>query len=80
MAKFPRIPVVSGEGVTYCSSQKLLWEEKSEEYWDMVKYAMMRYKEIGLWGTLIKTCLGPEDPSWELCKDKIKELNEMFLA
>lgn len=80
MEKFPGIPVVSGEGVTYCSSQKLLWEEKSEEYWDIVKYAMMRYKEIGLWGTLIKTCLGPEDPSWELCKDKIKELNEMFLA
>ena len=79
MAKFPGIPVVSGEGVTYCSCQKLHWEEKCEEYWEIVKYAVKKYKEIGLWGTLIKTCLGPEDPSWELCKDKIKEINEMFL-
>ena len=80
MKRFPGIPVVCGEGVTYCSSQKLLWEEQSEEYWDLVKTAMMKYKKIGLWGTVIKTCCGPEDPCWELCKDRLKELNELFLS
>ncbi len=80
MDSFPGIPVVCGEGVTYCSSQKLVWEENSEEFWDILKIMIKKYKEIGLWGTLIKTCCGPEDPSWELCKDRLKELNEMFLA
>lgn len=80
MERFPGIPVVCGEGVTYCSSKELLWEETSDEYWDIVKIAMTKYKEIGLWGTLVKTCSGPEDPSWELCKDRVKELNELFLA
>lgn len=80
MKRFPGIPVMCGEGVTYCSSQKLLWEETSDAYWDMLKIAVMKYKEIGLWGTLLKTCCGPEDPSWELCKDRILELNTLFLA
>lgn len=80
MERFPGIPVVCGEGVDYCSSQELLWEEKSEEYWELVKIAMTKYKELGLWGALIKTCCGPEDPSWTFCKDRLCELNEAFLA
>lgn len=80
MARFPGIPLVCGEGVTYCSVKELLWEEKSDEYWEIVKIAMMKYKELGLWGTVVKTCCGPEDPCWELCKDRLRELNEMFLA
>ena len=80
MKRFPGIPIVCGEGVTYCSSQKLLWEEKSDAYWDILKITVQKYKEIGLWGTLLKTCCGPEDPSWELCKDRILELNTLFLA
>lgn len=79
MDKFPGIPIVCGEGVTYCSSPLLHWEEKSERYWEMVEIAMRTYKKLGLWGTLIKTCCGPEDPSWVMCKDKLKALNEMFL-
>ncbi|MBO4406568.1 MAG: hypothetical protein J5849_02620 [Clostridia bacterium] len=80
MARFPGIPVVCGEGVDYVSSQELLWEEKSEEYWELVGIAMAKYKELGLWGTLIKTNSGPGDPSWTLCKDRMRALNEAFLA
>lgn len=80
MDAFPGVPVVCGEGVTYCSSQQLLWEEKSDAYWEMVKTAVLRYKELGVWGTVLKTCCGPEDPSWTLCKDRIKEINGLFLA
>ena len=72
-------PVVCGEGVTYICSKLILWEEKSEKYWDLIKYTLSRYKEAGLWGTVIRTCMGPEDPSWDMCKDKITELNNFFL-
>ena len=78
--QFPGILLVSGEGVTYCSHQDVLWEEKSEEFWEILKITILKYKEIGLWGTLIKTCCGPEDPSWRMCKDKIRELNALFLS
>ena len=76
----PGLPLICGEGVTYCSSQKVLWEEHSDAYWDMIRCAMNRYKEIGLWGTVIKTCCGPEDPCWYLCREKLRELNEAFLC
>ena len=78
--RFPGIPLLCGEGVTYCSRQDVLWEEKSDAFWDMIRITILKYKETGLWGTLLKTCCGPEDPSWELCKDRIRELNELFLA
>lgn len=79
MEDYPEVPVICGEGVTYCSNKAVLWEEKSERYWELVEYAMRRYKEIGLWGTVIKTCCGPEDPCWNICKDKLLELNLKFL-
>lgn len=72
-------PVVCGEGVTYICSKFILWEEKSEGYWELVKYTLSKYKEAGLWGSVIRTCMGPEDPSWDLCKDKILELNRFLL-
>ena len=80
MTEHPEALVVCGEGVTYCSSQDVLWEENSELFWKMVRHAMDRYKELGLWGSVIKTCCGPEDPCWNSCKDRLRELNEAFLA
>ncbi len=79
MKAFPGVRVVCGEGVTYCSSKLVNWEEKSDKYWEMVELMMRRYREIGLWGTVVKTCCGPEDPSWHMCKDKLKRLNDTFL-
>ena len=79
MEDHPDIPVMCGEGVTYCSSKRVLWEEKSERYWDMVRLAMDRYRDTGLWGTVVKTCCGPEDPCWDLCRDRLLALNTRFL-
>lgn len=53
-------------------------EKKSEKFWEILKITILKYKKIGLWGTLIKTCCGSEDPSWWMCKDKIRELNELL--
>ncbi len=79
MKAFPGIPVICGEGVSYCGSKALHWEEKSPLYWGMVTAAMQKYKQAGLWGTVVKTCCGPEDPCWHLCKDKLLQANLAFL-
>ena len=78
MEDHPDIPVMCGEGVTYCSSKIVRWEEKSERYWEMVQLAMDRYRAAGLWGTVVKTCCGPEDPCWDLCPDRLLALNTRF--
>lgn len=74
-----KMPIVCGEGVSYICSKKILWEEKSEEYWRFIKEGLELYKKAGVWGTVIRTCCGPEDPCWELCADKLSELNNFFL-
>jgi hypothetical protein len=72
--------VVCGEGVTYSGGYRLIWEEKSEEYWMLVKEMMQGYRELGLWGTVVRTCSGPEDPVWNLCPEKLLEMNRIFLG
>ena len=74
----PDIPLVLGEGVSYCGSNFLLWEEKSEAYWELLNFAVGEYKKAGLWGCVPRTCCGPEDPCWTLCAEKLKHLNELF--
>ena len=76
----PPVPVVCGEGVTYSGGYNLVWEEKSEEYWTLIKEVMEAYREMGLWGTVIRTCSGPEDPVWHMCPDKLLEMNKIFLG
>ena len=75
-----RMPIVCGEGVSYICSKHILWEEHSEEYWRFVKEGLELYKKAGVWGSVIRTCCGPEDPCWDLCADKLLELNRFFLA
>lgn len=73
------LPMVCGEGVSYICSKNILWEEKSEAYWNFVKEGLDLYKKAGVWGTVIRTCCGPEDPCWYTCADKLYELNRFFL-
>lgn len=72
-------PLICGEGVSYICSKLLLWEEHSESYWGLVRQMLETFKKAGLWGSVIRTCSGPEDPSWTLCADKLLELNTFFL-
>jgi hypothetical protein len=74
------LPTVCGEGVSYICSKELLWEERSESYWAVVKQMLETYRDLGIWGSVIRTCMGPEDPCWDMCKDKIRELNLLFLS
>ena len=74
----PDAELVMGEGVSFCGSNYLLWEERSEAYWDLLEYAYGEYRKAGLAGCVPRTCSGPEDPCWNLCADKLKHLNEMI--
>lgn len=74
------LPLLCGEGVTYVASKEMLWEEKSDTFWKMIDEMIDAYKKAGVWGTILKTCLGIEDPSWYECPERIKRANERFLA
>ena len=74
----PDAALVCGEGVTYCGSTLLQWEEHSERYWQMLGSMVKEYREAGLWGTVIKTCCGPEDPCWHCRADDLLRLNRLF--
>ena len=76
---FGNIAIVSGEGATYIASKKLLWEEHSTLCWKLFEEVAKKYKEIGMWGAVVRTCLGPEDPAWYLVPDKILKVNKAFL-
>jgi hypothetical protein len=76
----PGAPLVLAEGITYCGSNHILWEEKSDCYWEFLEYAVKRYREAGLWGCVLRTCCGPEDPSWSMRKDELLRLNRLFQA
>ncbi|MBO7341368.1 MAG: hypothetical protein J6U87_01670, partial [Clostridia bacterium] len=71
---------VCGEGVAYSGGYDLVWEEKSEDYWTIIKEMMEGYRELGLWGTIVRTCCGPEDPVWHMCPDKLLQMNKIFLG
>ena len=73
-------PLVCGEGVSYICSKALLWEERSAAYWSLLEEMIDRYREAGLWGTVIRTCCGPEDPSWTMCQERLLALNRRFLG
>ena len=79
-AKAPDVPIVCGEGVTYIASKALLWEENSDLYWRLIERTLKEYKSRGIRGTVIRTCMGPEDPAWTLCPDRILHYCNLFLA
>lgn len=70
---------VCGEGVSYCASYLLRWEENCPEYWELLKKMTLKYREMGLWGSVVRTCCGPEDPTWYTHSEKYVELNNLFL-
>lgn len=78
-AAFPGVPIICGEGVSYIGAKDLCWEEKSEAYWQMVEEVNRRFKAFGLWGTVVRTCCGPEDPAWYTVPDKLLRVNRAFL-
>ena len=75
----PKALLVMGEGVTYCASLDLRFEENSELYWQLIYEQMNLLREYDFYGTVVKTNCGPEDPSWELCRERYSKANTLFL-
>lgn len=75
----PDARLVAGEGVSYVGCKMLQWEECSEQYWLLLEHMMKAYREAGLWGTVVRTCCGPEDPCWDARPETLKRLNRLFL-
>jgi len=75
---YPGIPLVMGEGASYCALAAMRWEERSDAYWEVVEHAARAYREHGLWGAVARTCCGPEDPSWHEFPDRLRRVNAVF--
>ena len=75
----PNRPLVVGEAATYCPHMGMRWEEKSDDYWSLVKHAATLFKQNGYWGCTPRTNSGPEDPVWIEFPDRLREANQMFL-
>jgi len=77
---YPGVPLVLGEGVTYCAHADMRWEERSDAYWEVVEHAARAYRAHGLWGCMARTNSGPEDPVWHEYPDRLRRVNEVFLG
>ncbi len=77
---YPGVPLVLGEGASYCADTRLRWEERSDAYWEVVEHAARACREHGLWGAVARTNSGPEDPAWHEYPERLRRVNEVFLA
>lgn len=77
---FPGIPLVLGEGVSYCADHRLRWEERSDAYWDVVEHAARAYRKHGFWGAVSRTNSGPGDPVWHEYPERLWCVNAVFLG
>jgi len=74
----PGIPLILGEGVSYCADHRLRWEERSDAYWEVVEHAARAYRQHGLWGAVARTNSGPEDPVWHEYPERLRQVNAVF--
>lgn len=77
---FPGIPLILGEGASYCADHRLRWEERSDAYWEVVEHAARTYREHGFWGAVPRTNSGPEDPVWHEYPERLQRANAVFLG
>lgn len=74
----PGVPIVMGEGGAYCPANALLAEERCDGVWEMLFKQSGILRRAGLWGTVVRTPSGPEDPSWNLRADDYVRINDEF--
>ena len=75
----PHAAKVLGEGTTYCPTTDMRWEERSDEYWQLIAHEAELLRDNGYLGWLPRTNNGPEDPSWNECADRFLHVNRIFL-
>ena len=75
---FPGIPLILGEGASYCADSRLRWEERANAYWEVVEHAARQWRDHGLLGAVVRTNAGPEDPVWHEYPDRLQRVNAVF--
>ena len=78
--RFPGIPLVLGEGASYCADCRLRWEERSDCYWEVVEHAARQWRKHGFLGAVARTNAGPEDPVWHEYPERLQRANAVFLG
>jgi hypothetical protein len=79
-AHFPGIPLVLGEGASYCADTRLRWEERSDAYWEVIEHASRTWRDHGFLGAVVRTNAGPEDPVWHEYPERLRDANAVFLG
>jgi len=77
---WPGVPLILGEGASYCADHRLRWEERSDAYWEVVEHAARACRQNGLWGSVVRTNAGPEDPVWHEYPERLQRVNAVFLG
>jgi len=77
---FPGIPLILGEGASYCADHRFRWEERSDAYWEVVEHTARTYRKHGFWGAVPRTNSGPEDPAWHEYPERLQRANAVFLG
>jgi hypothetical protein len=75
---FPGIPLILGEGASYCADSRLRWEERSDAYWEVVEHAARVWRSHGFLGAIVRTNAGPEDPVWHEYPERLQRVNAVF--
>ena len=75
----PGAPIVMGEGTSCCTSEKVLFEEHSDAFWEALEEQAMFLRASGLWGSVVRTGSAPVDVSWNMRADSFRKVNELFL-
>jgi len=74
----PGIPLILGEGASYCADSRLRWEERSDAYWEVVEHAARVWRDHGCLGAVVRTNAGPEDPVWHEYPERLRRANAVF--
>ena len=75
----PHAQLVMGEGVTYCPHVGFNFEETSDVYWKFIEEHTNYMRDKGIIGTVPRTNSGPDDRSWNECKERYRYINRLFL-
>ncbi|MEW6752008.1 MAG: cellulase-like family protein [Candidatus Latescibacterota bacterium] len=78
--QLPGVPLVMGEGMSYCGDNRLRWEERSDLYWEIVERAVRQCRDSGVMGCVARTNSGPEDPAWWEYPERLQRVNTVFLG
>ena len=75
---FPKADLVFAEGVSCCPNGRILFEQLSRRYWNMLLWQAELLRKSGVRGAIPRTNSGPEDPAWLMNSADLRAVNAAF--